>query len=92
MAPRTPRPVPPSRLTVLAAVTQVIESADRPLPTREIHRAAEELAGQPLLPTSVKAALAAGASGRRPRFRRVRHGIYLSASESNPLTDRPLEN
>ncbi len=43
---------------------------------REIHTRAEKLSGELLLWTSVKAALAAGASGQRPRFRRVRHGVY----------------
>jgi hypothetical protein len=46
---------------------------------REIHSAAERLVGETLLWTSVKAALAAGASGGRPRFQRVRHGVYQSA-------------
>ena len=43
---------------------------------REIHAAAEQLAGEPLLWTSVKAALAAGMAGKSPRFRRVRRGVY----------------
>jgi hypothetical protein len=46
---------------------------------REIHAAAEELARESLKWTSVKAALAAGASGHAPRFRRVRHGVYQLA-------------
>jgi hypothetical protein len=37
----------------------------------EIHRAAERLVGKPLLWASVKAALASGAAGATPRFRRV---------------------
>jgi len=43
---------------------------------REIHAAAEQLAGEPLLWTSVKAALAAYAEGSEPRFERVRRGYY----------------
>jgi hypothetical protein len=46
---------------------------------REIHAAAEQLAGEPLLWTSVKAALAAGMAGKSPRFRRVRRGVYQTA-------------
>ena len=66
---------------MLAAVTHVLEIADRPMSTGEIYRAAEELAGQPLLQTSVKAALAACSSGPSPRFRRVRHGVYQLARD-----------
>ena len=43
---------------------------------REIHAAAEQLAGEPLLWTSVKAALAANAEGGEARFERVRRGNY----------------
>jgi hypothetical protein len=46
---------------------------------REIHIAAEQLAGEPLLWTSVKAALAAGASGRRPRFQRMRYAVSCAS-------------
>jgi hypothetical protein len=52
----------------------------------EIHRAAEELAGEPLLRTSVKPALAAGASDRSQRFRRVRHGVYELARPTKRTT------
>ena len=47
----------------------------------DIHAAAEQLAGSQLLRTSVKAALAAGTSHERPRFRRVHHGVYQSAHD-----------
>jgi hypothetical protein len=43
---------------------------------REIHTAAQQLAGDTLLWTSVKAALAAGATGPSPIFQRIRHGVY----------------
>jgi len=55
---------------------QVLERAGRPMLVSEIHHAAEELAGEPLLRTSLRAALAACASGRSKHFRRVRHGVY----------------
>ena len=80
-APRTPRPLPPSSPPVLVAVSHVLEVANGPLHVGEIHSAAEEFAGQPLLRTSVKAALAAGAACQRPAFRRVRHGVYQSAHD-----------
>jgi hypothetical protein len=46
---------------------------------REIHAAVQQLAGEQLLWTSVKAALAAGVAGKSPRFRRVRRGVYQTA-------------
>jgi hypothetical protein len=46
---------------------------------RDIHAAAEQVAGESLMWTSVKAALSAGTSGQRPRFERVRHRVYQSA-------------
>ena len=74
--PREPRPAPAKVSPVLETVIRVLERAGKPIQAREIHAAAEQLAGEPLLWTSVKAALAAGASGQRPRFQRVGHGIY----------------
>ena len=79
LQPREPRPTLPAAPQVLATVTRVLEQADRPS-TREIHSAAEELAGQPLLRTSIKAALAAASSGTSRRFRRIRRGVYERAS------------
>ena len=72
------RTAPPRVSPVLATVTLVLERADRPMRAREIHTAAEELAGQTLLRTSVKAALTAGASGSSQRFQRVGYGVYQS--------------
>jgi hypothetical protein len=43
---------------------------------REIHRAAEELLGQPVEWSSVRSALAACVNGNEPRFRRLRRGLY----------------
>jgi len=43
---------------------------------REIHAAAEQLAGESLRWTSVKGTLAAYADGREARFERVRRGYY----------------
>jgi len=42
----------------------------------EIHAAVEQLAGEPLRWTSVKAALAANAEVDEARFERVRRGYY----------------
>jgi hypothetical protein len=64
---------------VLETVTRVLELAGQPMRAREIHAAAELLTGQAVGWTSVKAALAAGTSSQRPRFQRVRHGIYQRA-------------
>jgi len=56
---------------VLETVTLVLERAGKPMRAREIHAAAEDLVGESLLGTSVKAALAAGVSGPRQRFGNV---------------------
>jgi len=64
---------------VLKTVTMVLERAEKPMWAREIHAAAEQLAGEPLLWKSVKAALSTNVTGKRPRFRRVRHGVYQTA-------------
>jgi len=61
---------------VLETVTLVLERAGEPMRAREIHAAAEQLAGEPLRWTSVKAALAAYADSYEPRFERVRRGYY----------------
>jgi hypothetical protein len=61
---------------VLETVTLVLEQAGDPMQVREIHAAAEQLAGEPLRWTSVKAALAACADGSEARFKRVRRGNY----------------
>ena len=76
---RQPRSAPAKRSPVVEAVTLVLERADGPMRAREIHAAAEQLAGKSLLRNSVKAALAAGTSGDWPRFERVRDGVYQSA-------------
>ena len=61
---------------VLEKAARVLEKAEGPMRAREIHAAAEQLAGGTLHWTSVKAALAAGVCGGRPRFRRIRYGVY----------------
>jgi len=74
--PRKPRPVPPRVSPVLETVTLVLEQAGNPMQVREIHAAAEQLAGEPLLWKSVKAALAVNADGEEARFERIRRGYY----------------
>jgi hypothetical protein len=61
---------------VLETVIRVLEQAGDPMQVREIHAAAEQLAGEPLLWKSVKAALAVNAEGDEARFERVRRGHY----------------
>jgi len=56
------------------------------MPAREIRAAACELAGEPLLSKSVKAALSANVAGEHPRFRRVRHGVYQLARDVRRCT------
>ena len=74
--PRLPRAAPAKVSPVLEAVTLVLTRAERPMRACEIHAAAEELSGQPLLWTSVKGALAAYACNEDARFRRIRRGVY----------------
>jgi len=74
--PREPRPVPAKVSPVLETVIRVLEQAGGPMQVREIHAAAEQLAGEPLLWKSVKAALAVNAEGEEARFDRVRRGYY----------------
>ena len=78
--PRSARSAPPRMSPVLETVTTVLGFARQPMRVAEIHTAAEELAGMPLLRTSVKAALSAGANRPIPRFQRVRHGVYQSVT------------
>jgi hypothetical protein len=61
---------------VLETVTLVLELAGKPMQAREIHAAACELVGEPLLWKSVKSALAACAVGNEACFERVRRGYY----------------
>ena len=84
--PREPRPAPAKVSPVLETVTIVLERAGKPMLAREIHAAAEQLAGEPLLWKSAKAALAANVTGEHPRFRRVRHGVYQIARDVKPCT------
>jgi hypothetical protein len=79
--PCEPRPVPVKVSPVLETVTLVLELAGKPMRAREIHAAACELVGKPLLWKSVKAALSADVTGEHPRFRRVGHGVYQLASD-----------
>jgi len=74
--PREPRPAPAKVSPVLETVTLVLERAGGPMRAREIHAAAEQLAGEPLRWRSVTAALSAGVTGERSRFRRLARGVY----------------
>src|SRR5450759_2981367 len=74
--PREPRPVPAKVSPVLETVIRVLEQAGDAMQVREIHAAAEQLAGEPLRWTSVKAALAANAECDEACVKRVRRGYY----------------
>jgi hypothetical protein len=65
----------------------VLELADRPLRACEIHVAACQLHGRPLLWPSVKDALSAYSRGGDRRFRRLRRGVYELAHEGVLSTD-----
>ena len=85
--PREPRPAPAKVSPVLETVTLVLELAGEPMRAREVHAAAEQLAGKPLLWKSVKAALAGNVTGEHPRFHRVRYGFYQLASDGQRRTN-----
>jgi len=74
--PREPRTAPAKVSPVLETVTMVLELAGAPMRARGIHAAACKLTAEPLLWTSVKAALAANAEDDEARFGRVRRGHY----------------
>jgi hypothetical protein len=84
---RGPRSIPAKVSPVLETVTLVLERARIPMRAREIHAAAEQLAGEPLRWTSVKAALAADAEGSEARFERVRRGYYRIRERVVPLCE-----
>ena len=84
---REPRSIPAKVSPVLETVTLVLERARIPMRAREIHAAAEQLAGEPLRWTSVKAALAADAEGSEARFERVRRGYYRIRERVVPLCE-----
>jgi len=64
---------------VLATVIKVLEAAEKPMQAREIHATAQELLGELLLWSSVKACLAANTGSRASRFERVGRGRYQRA-------------
>jgi len=88
--PREPRLVPARVSPVLETVIRVLEQAGTPMQVREIHAAAEQLAGEPLLWKSVKAALAINAEGEEARFERVRRGYYRIKECVVPLSGCPI--
>ena len=81
-----PRPPWPRRSPVLDTVTHVLEHAERPMCACEIHLAACQLHGGPLLWPSVKDALSAYSRGGDRRFRRLRRGVYELARDESSST------
>ena len=71
---------------MIETVIRVLEQAGGAMQVREIHAAAERLAGEPLLWKSVKAALAVNAEGDEARFERVRYGYYRIRGHGVRLT------
>ena len=75
---------------MLEIVIRVLKQAGNPMQVRDIHAAAEQLAGKPLLWKSVKAALAVNAEGEDARFERVRRGYYRIKECVGPLSGCPI--
>jgi hypothetical protein len=61
---------------IVEAIVRVLADRQKPMQAKEIHEAVEALLGRPVCWSSVKAALAANASGPSPRFARVARGRY----------------
>ena len=76
--PRTPSQsqIRPRAGAVQEAVVQVLAEADRPLRAREIHQAAQKLAGTPLSWNTVKDCLHKNARRPGSPIERVGHGRY----------------
>jgi len=74
--PRQPRGAPPTAAPVLDAITRVLEQASAPMRTIEIHAAAQELLGRPLLRSSVRGILSNYTLACDRRFIRIRRGRY----------------
>jgi hypothetical protein len=68
---------------LVATVTSVLKAAREPMQARAIHRAAEELAGEPVSWSSVRNCLASGSSGKTPRFERLGYGRYRAVPNAN---------
>jgi len=82
--PIEPKSAPARPSPVLETITRVLELESRPMRAREIHSAAEELLGRPLLWKSVKGTLFNYAQGRMPRFVRASRGVYQLADVDRP--------
>jgi hypothetical protein len=67
---------------IFKAILSVLSSADRPMRTREIHKAVMALLEQPVGYSSVKARLADKAHGEDACFERVARGCYRLKSPS----------
>ena len=78
--PMKPRSAPARPSPVLETIVRVLDGKNRPMRAREIHSAAEELLGRPLLWKSVKGTLFNYAQGQAPRFVRVSRGLYALAA------------
>jgi hypothetical protein len=84
--PMEPRPAPARPSPVLETITRVLELENRPMRARDIHSAAEELLGEPLLWRSVKGTLFNYTQGRMPRFVRVDRGLYTLAAVQGAIS------
>ena len=74
---RVSKPVPPPRAgDIKAAVVQTLELSAVPMSLGDVHRACENLLGRDVLYTTVKDCVHKHSRGVRPRFNRVRHGLY----------------
>jgi len=78
-APKAPSPRPRRIGVIINAITTVLDLADQAMQAREIHTAAEDLLGEAINWSTVKATLAEHAAGPGARFKRVARGRYRLA-------------
>ncbi len=77
--------VGPRRAALLETAEFVLRRERRPMRVAEIRAAANLLLERELHPSALKQALSANLKSRKPRFRRMRHGVY-GLAESHPRT------
>lgn len=71
-----PRPPVPRRTDLLRVAADILRLAGRPMTLAEIHDSACVILGRELGRSALKSALSANVLCARPRFRRIRRGIY----------------
>lgn len=75
-APRSQTAFPPRSGAIQQGVIDVLAASPEPMQFIEVHAAVERLLSMPVSKETVKDCLWKGARGEKPRFERVRRGLY----------------